>query len=249
MAAAAGAVGNNEGVDGRNIECWEQVESAYGHGDLVGLCLIAEGAGHATACRLDWLGHKTGDAPEHLGCITRRREDLLVAMVVHHHPRSRLLSEWQCDVGLDKIALEQLRLCCDSIGLGTGQQRRPFIAQGIETTRLETENGNTTLRQRCQHCQRPLYLLARYRDIADGERCATAAKGSTRRGAHDSDAAAGGVEHDKCGARHLRLEPGVEGVCEEGNFWPLALRSWRLQEGACMPFWQIATSAEADTLT
>src|SRR5712671_2872294 len=83
LVPARGAVGDDQRRSIRALDGWQQRE--FGHVDrsLIGICAVAEGAGHAATARLDGFDIQIGNEPKHLLDRFERTERFLVAVAVH----------------------------------------------------------------------------------------------------------------------------------------------------------------------
>src|SRR5215203_2660516 len=85
LVAAACAVGDDEVVGGGLAERWEERQLGHGEGDVDGLRVVAEGAGHAAAARLDHRDVEAWDGPQHGLDRGHAAEGLLVAVRSEEH--------------------------------------------------------------------------------------------------------------------------------------------------------------------
>src|SRR5260370_35743075 len=90
LVPARGAVGDDQRRSIRALDGWQQRE--FGHVDrsLIGICALAEGAGHAATPRLDGFDMQIGNTHKHLLDRFERPARFLMAVALHQaFPRDR----------------------------------------------------------------------------------------------------------------------------------------------------------------
>src|SRR5215207_2960992 len=200
LVAAACAVGDDEVVAGGLAERWEERQLGHGEGDVDGLRVVAEGAGHAAA-------------------------GLLVAVAVEMRLAALLVAQGEGGGAGGDVLRQQLldeeRRRGERRDLGLRQEVQELVAEGVEAGRLEPDDAAARRDERRQRVERAPRLFARLLDQARREEGAAAAQGTALRPGVVKAVARRG-EDALGGGEILGLEVAVEGVAEEDEIAAVA---------------------------
>ena len=190
LMAAGEAVGGNDRVRRGLAHGGEQRKLAHGHGNLIGVGAVAEGAGHAAAARFDCLHLQPPHQPKRPLHCSHGAERLLVAVAVQQHLAlafgDRLGDAAGLSLAREKF-LEQDRPAQASRSVSApGSIDSEFVAQREQAGGLEADDGHTARDERGGGGKDAAGLGARLLDQASGEKRAPAAQGRAGRRPGDS---------------------------------------------------------------
>ncbi len=220
LVPARGAVGDDEGV-GRRPHRRQQAQLPHAQGHVGGFRLVAEGAGHAAAARLDRVHRQVRDEPNDPLHRRQRAEALLVAVAVQH----RLAFGQGMKVEMEAPGLrltrqelfEQQGAPGHAPGVLARQQRQRLVAEGEEAGGLQPDHRHAGGDVGEQGVERAADLGAGLVHHADRQVRAAAAQRPRRAvgGAGQVHAVAAGHQHAQGGVQGLPIEGAVERVGEQ----------------------------------
>ena len=251
---ARGAVGDDDGVVGRLAYGGQQRQLAHGARHLDRIGVVAEGAGHAAAARLDFLDLKAGNEFQRRLDRRHRIEGFLMAMAVQEGAlldRREMESELSGRGFACQKFFEQQRVArqrCRAVSL--------LSSAGISSRKLNRQLGSrpitgtprSTIRR--ERVERALRFAPRLLDLADREKGASAAERARAVGRRrEMDPIAGRVQYRHRRVNIFALEVAIERVGEQNDFAACYRRRHsrqpRFVEKIRAPLRQAAPRAEA----